>query len=58
MARIFPYVAAAGVDRQHLYEYMSSFGRLWLDIRHGRVEIENTQKETQGAAQAGNRAAA
>jgi hypothetical protein len=36
--------------------YMSLFGRLRLDIRHERLEIENTQKETQGAAQAGNRA--
>jgi hypothetical protein len=36
--------------------YMSLFGRLRLDIRHERMEIENTQKETQGTAQAGNRA--
>lgn len=35
--------------------YMSLFGRLRLDIRHERLEIENTQKETQGTLQAGKR---
>jgi hypothetical protein len=35
--------------------YMSLFGRLRLDIRHERLEIENTQKETQGTPQAGKR---
>jgi hypothetical protein len=38
-------VAGAGVDRKHLYE-MSLFGRLRLDIRQERQEIENTNKET------------
>ena len=33
--------------------YMSLFGRFRLDIRHERLEIENTQKEThQGTAEA------
>jgi len=35
--------------------YMSLFGRLRLDIRHERLEIENTQKETQGTTPAGKR---
>jgi hypothetical protein len=36
--------------------YMSLFGRLRLDIRHERLEIESTQKETQDTVPAGNRA--
>ncbi len=36
--------------------YMSLFGRLRLDIRHERLEIENTQKETRDPALHGKRA--
>ena len=32
--------------------YMSLFGRLRLDIGHERLEIENTQEETQSPAKA------
>jgi hypothetical protein len=41
---------------QYWLSHMSLLARLRLDIRHGRLEIENTQRETQGAAEAGNRA--
>ena len=41
---------------EYCLSHMSLFGRLRLDIRHGRLEIENTQRETQGATEAGNRA--
>ena len=41
---------------EYCLSHMSLFGRLRLDIRHGRLESENTQRETQGAAEAGNRA--
>jgi len=33
--------------------YMSLFGRLRLDIRHGRLEIENTQKKRRGRGKLG-----
>jgi hypothetical protein len=36
--------------------YMSLFGRIRLDIRHERLEIENTNKETQSAAGPGTKA--
>ena len=36
--------------------YMSLFGRLRLDIRHERLEIENTQKESQSTAASRKRA--
>ena len=36
--------------------YMSLFGRLRLDIRHERLEIENAKKETQSAAGPGTKA--
>jgi hypothetical protein len=35
---------------------MSLFGRLRLDIRHERLEIENTKKETQSAGGPGTKA--
>jgi hypothetical protein len=35
--------------------YMSLFGRLRLDIRHERLGIESTQKETQDTTPAGKR---
>jgi hypothetical protein len=41
---------------EYCLSHMSLFGRLRLDIRQGRLEIENTPRETQGAAEAGNRA--
>ena len=36
--------------------YMSLFGRLRLDIRHERLEIENTNKETRSVAGPGTKA--
>jgi len=39
---------------EYCLSHMSLFGRLRQDM--GRLEIENTQRETQGAAEAGNRA--